>query len=208
MSELIRKYGPMFVLFASSFLTALAFFFPVPALNSIKSELGSWTVIIANMSTVLGLFYLSFSQYRMLERSLSGYFYFMVPYLAIIIHFAVAIAFPGYTNSAQYSWLFTKTYGAQKTMYFALPTFFLFSAAYRAFRVQSIETLALAVGGLLYILSLTPLYVWLFPPILPIGDWILSVPSKAGSRGAIVCIGLAAIILGLRAVAGKEAVTR
>ncbi len=210
MSEtFIRRDLPLILIFIFGVLSIVPFFYPHPTLLAIKAELGTWTVIIANVSIFLGLFYMAYSQYRttLRERTMSAYFFFVTPFAAMVLFVFAALAFPGYTSGAQYQWLYFNIYSAQVAMYVSMPLFYCYSAAYRAFTVRSIEAFALMLGGMLYTLRMIPLFTFLIPPLHPIGEWILLVPNVAGGRGAVICVGLAAVVLGLRTLAGREVTT-
>ena len=43
-----------------------------------------------------------------------------------------------------------------------------------------------------------------FPPFIPIGDWIFSVPNMATMRAVIIGNALGAIALAMRVLLGKE----
>jgi hypothetical protein len=209
MSEFVRRELPLVIIFLCGILVMIPFFWPQPTLDGMKAELGNWAVIIRNVTVFLGLIYMSFSQWRSLQRdkSVSGYIYFVSPYLALVVFIGTALAFPGYINSAQYQWLYQNIYRAQVSMYVSLPLFYCYSAAYRAFTVRSIEAFALMLGGMLYTLRQIPLFTYIFPALLPIGEWIMLVPNVGGGRGAVIAVGLASIVVGLRTLAGREVTT-
>lgn len=209
MSEFVRRELPLILILICGVLVIVPFFFPHPTLDAVKAELGNWAVIIQNVTIFLGLIYMSFSQWRTLQRdrSLSGYITFISPYAALVLFIGTATAFPGYINSSQYQWLYQNIYRSQVAMYVSLPLFYCYSAAYRAFTVRSIEAFALMLGGMLYTLRQIPLFVYIFPALLPIGEWVMLVPNVGGGRGAVIAVGLASIVVGLRTLAGREVTT-
>jgi hypothetical protein len=209
MSEFVRRELPLVLIFLFGISMMIPFFWPNPTLDMLKAELGSWAVLIRNVTVFLGLIYMSFSQWRSLQRdkSLSGYISFIAPYLALVLFIGTALAFPGQINSPQYQWLYQNIYRAQVSMYVSLPLFYCYSAAYRAFTVRSIEAFALMLGGMIYTLRQIPLFTYLFPALLPMGEWVMLVPNVGGGRGAVIAVGLAAIVVGLRTLAGREVTT-
>lgn len=200
---------PLVLIFVCGILVIVPFFFPNPTLDAVKAELGTWAVIIQNVTIFLGLIYMTFAQWRTLQRNktISGYITFISPYIAIVLFIATALAFPGYISNPQYEWLYSNIYRSQVAMYVSLPLFYCYSAAYRAFTVRSVEALALMLGGMLYTLRQIPLFVYLFPGLLDIGEWIVLVPNVGGGRGAVIAVGLASIVVGLRTLAGREVTT-
>ena len=85
-------------------------------------------------------------------------------------------------------------------MYFTLA-----SSAYRTFRVSSMEAIALIAGGMIYTLRQIPLFQVYTPWIVPLGEWFLLVPNTGGGRGAVIAAALAALVVGIRTLWGKEA---
>jgi len=65
-------------------------------------------------------------------------------------------------------------------------------------------------GGLFFITWLlitardTSALVGFFPPFLTVGNWITNVPVAAGYRASFIAMGVGTIVLGLRAIVGKE----
>ena len=202
----IKTDLPKIVLAITGIVTILSFFLPIDAIVDTKATISSWTVIISNTSIFLGLYYMVTSQYKELQRNknATGYFWFAIPFFGLFTFLFAALAFPGYTNSAQFQWVYTYIYRAQVQMYVSIPMFFLFSAMYRSLQLKSLESGALFLGGVIYTFRLIPLFTLWFPWLVPVGDWILLVPGVAGDRAAMIPLGLASIALGLRTLMGRE----
>ncbi len=83
-------------------------------------------------------------------------------------------------------------------MIFALLAFFIASAAYRAFRIRTVESSIMLAAGILVILSQAPLVepVWMGLPIAR--DWLLSIPNVAGQRGITIGLAIGIIAFTLR----------
>lgn len=98
------------------------------------------------------------------------------------------------------SWLqilFDSLYEPLMSTLFSLLAFFVASAAYRAFRVRSLESTVLLGAAFLVLLGRTPLGTWLSDPVPPalsflridaVSMWILSVPNVAGQRAVLIGI--------------------
>jgi len=202
----VRRELPTAILALCGILLILEFFIPSPILQAIKSELTTWSVIIAATSCWLGFIYMAYAQLRMLGRNptTSQYFWFSLPFIFFLLFFIVGVSFPGDVSSPQYRWLITYIYQQVGAMVYAVMFFTLSSAAYRTFKVASIEAIALLLGGTIYMLRQIPLFVYICPWLLPLGEWILLVPNAAGGRGAVICAALGALAVGLRTLAGRE----
>ena len=87
---------------------------------------------------------------------------------------------------------------------FSLMAFFVFTAAWRAFRIRSVASIVMFVAALLVLLGSIKLSLggeWRFAAIK---DWVMSVPVMAGTRGILLGIALGTIVTGLRLLLGVD----
>ncbi len=111
------------------------------------------------------------------------------------------------------TWVFVWIYSPLKTTVYALLAFFVTSAAYRAFRLRSLEAGVLLAAAFLVLLGRTPfgavLTGWLPDPLhfLRIDElsiWIMKVPNTAGWRAILIGIALGMVSMSLRLILGIE----
>ena len=204
--SLIKRDIPLIILTICGLVILTHFFIPINVLGEIKAELTTWTVIITNVGTFLGLIYMTLAQYRLLMRNrvLSQYFYFATIFAFMLLWLAVGLYFPGDVQSPQYLWLMNNIYRNQSGMVYGVMFFTLSSSAYRTFSIRSIESFCLLLGGVIYMLRQIPIFPALWPGLMPLGEWILLVPNVGGGRGAVICAALAALVVGIRTLAGRE----
>ena len=95
----------------------------------------------------------------------------------------------------------------------SLLAFFVTSAAYRAFRLRSVEAGVLLTAAFVVLLGRTPLGSWLsdlLPPGLnflridTLSMWIMRVPNVAGQRAILMGIAVGVAALTLRILAGRR----
>ena len=82
--------------------------------------------------------------------------------------------------------------------------FFVLTASYRAFRMKSTESTLLFIACVIAAIGSVSLGGILFPPIVPLKNWLTEVPTKAGSAGIIIAAAFGEVLLGLRTMIGKE----
>ena len=87
---------------------------------------------------------------------------------------------------------------------FSLLAFFSVVAAYRAFRVKSLETGLFVVFGIIVLLGQVPVGARLWDQLPVIKDWVLEVPALAGARGILLGVALGAAATGLRVLLGID----
>jgi hypothetical protein len=201
-----RRELPTIILSACGVLMLLAFFTPFEAFTTIKGTLTAWTIVISATSTWLGFAYMSYAQYRMLQRNpvLTQKIYFVTPFAFFLLFLVVGVSFPGDVSSPQYLWLLSSIYQQVGATVYAVMFFTLASSAYRTFTVASTEAVALLLGGTIYMLRQIPLFPAFAPWLVPLGEWILLVPNVGGGRGAVICAALAALVVGIRTLWGRE----
>ena len=106
--------------------------------------------------------------------------------------------------------LYNQVYSPMQATMFALLAFFIASAAFRAFRVRTVEAGLLAVAALIVMLGRVPvgdqLTSWL-PEQVRLGamqDWIMNVPQNAAKRAILMGAALGVMATGLRVILGIE----
>jgi hypothetical protein len=111
------------------------------------------------------------------------------------------------------TWVFQWIYSPLKSTLYSLLAFFVASAAYRAFRLHSLEAGLLLAAALIVLLGQTPFGVamtaW-FPEPLDflridhLSAWLLRVPNTAGWRAILIGIALGIVSMSLRLILGLE----
>jgi hypothetical protein len=106
--------------------------------------------------------------------------------------------------------LYNQVYSPMQSTMFALLAFYIASAAFRAFRVRTVEAGLLAVAALIVMLGRVPigdqLTAWL-PEQIRLGavqDWIMNVPQNAAKRAVLMGAALGVMATGLRVILGIE----
>jgi hypothetical protein len=106
--------------------------------------------------------------------------------------------------------LYNQVYSPMQGTMFALLAFFIASAAFRAFRVRTVEAGLLAAAALIVMLGRVPvgdqMTAWL-PAHLRLGavqDWIMNVPQNAAKRAVLMGAALGVMATGLRVILGIE----
>ncbi len=106
--------------------------------------------------------------------------------------------------------LYNQVYSSMQATMFALLAFFIASAAFRAFRIRTLEAGLLAVAALIVMLGRVPvgneLAAWLPEPLRfgPLQEWIMNVPQNAAKRAILIGAAMGVMATGLRVILGIE----
>ena len=106
--------------------------------------------------------------------------------------------------------LYNEIYSSMQGTMFALLAFFIASAAFRAFRVRTLEAGRLAAAALIVMLGRVPIgdqiTGWLPGPLRlgAVQDWIMNVPQNAAKRAVLMGAALGVMATGLRVILGIE----
>lgn len=117
----------------------------------------------------------------------------------------------GFLNPGMKSrWIYDQLYAPMSATMFALLAFFIASAAFRAFRIRTVEAALLAVAALLVMLGRVPvgnLMTGFLPEWAQLGsiqDWIMNWPQNAAKRAILIGAALGVMATGLRVILGIE----
>lgn len=170
--------------------------------------LRTWAVIVYNISLGLGAFQLMRSHSMNVQRRRRNWGFSVW----LIVAFAVMLltGFAGYVSTGQmtsntiYNWLFNNVYTPLGATLYPITGFYIFSAAYRAFRARNIDAALMLIAGCFVILSNAPVGEAIWPGFATIGEWFRFTGQVPGMRTFAMVGALGMIAYGFRALLGKE----
>ena len=117
----------------------------------------------------------------------------------------------GFLNAGTRSkWIYDSIYSPMAATLFSLLAFFIASAAFRAFRIRTVEAGFLAVAALIVMLGRVPtgdIMTGFLPEPIRLGavqDWIMNYPQNAAKRAILIGAALGVMATGLRVILGIE----
>lgn len=206
------------VTLAAGVLVLLSFFIDSPMLLMVRGLLVEWTVIVIAFTMLLGIVNVLRVHGRRIQNR-EGAVYSVIVVVAFLLVFVPGILMPewlpvsirnaagGYVGPTGTVVDFSFRYiqrPLQATL-FSLMAFFVFTAAWRVFRIRSAATLVMFIAALLVLLgsvrlSLPGNWAWLQEA----EDWIMRVPVLAGARGMLLGIALGTAVASLRLLLGLD----
>lgn len=101
-------------------------------------------------------------------------------------------------GSYSYRLLYDGLFVSLGSAMFALLGFYMASAAYRAFRLRSMESGLMLGAALLVMLGQIPFGLWIYEGFPEVRLWILEVPNAAAFRAIAIGAGVAGLIMAFR----------
>lgn len=168
----------------------------------------TWAVIIFNISLGLGAARLLIQHSMRVQKQgrdwqfsgvLLGIFALM-----ILTGFAGYIATGVQTSNSIYNWLFNYIYTPLSATLYPITGFYIFSAAYRAFRARNLDAALMLIAGCFVMLKNAPVGEAIWIGFATIGNWFQFTGQIPGMRTFAIVGALGLIAYGFRALLGKE----
>ncbi|MEM2136949.1 MAG: hypothetical protein QXX09_02360 [Candidatus Methanomethylicia archaeon] len=188
-------------------LTLFGYFFNVPAVIDTVNWLQTFAVHISFFAAWLGFLTAARIHITNIQRRTPGIWYFsIVMFIFALVPFFAAlpeITKPSVTTMI-YTWPFNWVYTPLGAALYATTGFYIFSAAYRAFRARSFEAAVLLIAGCLVMLGNAPIGEVIWNQIPTINDWLQMTGQTPGMRALNITAALGVVYFGLRVVIGAE----
>jgi len=179
------------------------YFVPHPTVSWFGETLQQWAIIVVAFSYVLGVANIARINGQKLSRRSKDWPYALPLLFGLGMMMSVGI-FGGVGERTLFNDLYIYAYTPMSGTMFALLAFFIASAAFRAFRVRTLEAGLLAVAAIIVMLGRVPVGAEIWDKIPNISDWINNVPQMAAKRAILIGAALGAISTGLKVIIGLE----
>ena len=168
----------------------------------------TWAVIIFNISLGLGAVRLLMQHGNKLAQKRTDWQFSVV--LLTIFTIALLTGLVGYfttgvqTSNGIYNWLFINVFTPLNATLYPITGFYIFSAAYRAFRARNIDAALMLIAGCFVMLKNAPVGEAIWSGFPTIGNWFQFTGQIPGMRAFAIVGALGLIAYGFRALLGKE----
>jgi len=194
----------------------------VPPLEPLREEFAHFFNILAAFAFVLGGASLLRIHYRKIRRQDRYWGYSVVCITSFTVTLVIGLLKIGspagiggspLATGSLFAWIFDYVFTPLDATLFSLLAFYVASAAFRAFRVRSIEATVMLVAAFLLLLGRTflgnLLTAWLprrfeafeLPNVV---HWIMYVPLTAGSRAIMIGVALGVVATCLKIILGID----
>ncbi|HTK69308.1 MAG TPA: hypothetical protein VL857_05850 [Candidatus Eisenbacteria bacterium] len=202
----MKREIPILITLVSGLFMLLAWFVPHPTVRSAYEGLQNWAIVVVGFTYVLGVANLLRINVRQVSRKERDWPYKIVLLAGILVTMAVGFSEGNhYTDvDSRFQWIYRTFYSPMTATMFSLLAFFIASAAFRAFRIRSVEALLLAIAAFILMLGRVPLGAAIHPAIPAAADWLMEIPQNAAKRGILIGAALGVMATGIRVILGLE----
>jgi hypothetical protein len=212
----VKREVPLFLTAGIGVFMILSFFVPHHFVSVPADFLQTCAIIVVACGYVLGGANVVRVNLEAISKREPGWGYKAVLVVSLIVTIAIGIldgarnngSFPG--EGTKSKWIYDNLYSPMTATMFALLAFFIASAAFRAFRIRTVEAGMLAVAALIVMLGRVPignvLTSWLPEPMQlgTLQQWVMDFPQNAAKRAILIGAALGVMATGLRVILGIE----
>ena len=201
---LMRREIPIAICFLAGIFYTLELFIPHRQVLSIFETVRQWAQILIAFAYVLAIANILRVNFHAIQKNQRDWPYKVVLIVSLFFMITLGIFFGGIGEGTIFDWVYYHAqYPLQSTM-FALLAFFIASAAFRAFRIRTLEAALLAVTAVLVMIGRVPVGEELWNNFPDFTEWIMNVPQLAGKRAIMIGAALGAISTALKVLTGLE----
>jgi len=212
MSVVVKRYIPLAITFIMGFVMVISAFFFLPDTpeREASAMLRAMVDVIIPIAAVIGLISLVRHHGSNIMKKGRYWQYSIFTILGVVLYLIVGIyavaVHPSHLMLDQelFSYVYNNIYVHMDMTIFSLLAFFIASAAYRAFRLRTLEASVLLIVGALMLLGRAPIGGATWEGFPTIATWLLDVPNVAGQRAIMLGVAIGAISLCLRQLIGVE----
>ncbi|KPL03726.1 MAG: hypothetical protein AMJ73_05630 [candidate division Zixibacteria bacterium SM1_73] len=200
----MRREIPIAICFLAGIFYTLELFIPHRQVLSIFETVRQWAQILIAFAYVLAIANILRVNFHAIQKNQRDWPYKVVLIVSLFFMITLGIFFGGIGEGTIFDWVYYHAqYPLQSTM-FALLAFFIASAAFRAFRIRTLEAALLAVTAVLVMIGRVPVGEELWNNFPDFTEWIMNVPQLAGKRAIMIGAALGAISTALKVLTGLE----
>lgn len=206
MSEILKKELVYLSTAVIAIIMFIEFFFNIPAITAVADTIRTWVVIISTMAIGVGVVAaMRVHGKRVMNRTGSQWLF-----SAWLIFVFVTLTVLGLSNLSNplsnpiYNWVYANVYRSLSTSTYAMTGFYIFSAAYRAFRARNVDASILLLAGCLVILTNATIGEVILSQIPILGRWVLDIGQLPAVRVFLMVTAFGMLSLGFKVLIGKE----
>jgi hypothetical protein len=209
----VKREIPLFLTAVIGIFMILSFFVPHQLVSVPADFLQQSAVILVAFGYVLGGANALKVNFDAVYRREPGWIYKLVLIASLLGTLIIGLA-EGRNwqdETARSMWIYNNLYAPMNATMFSLLAFFIASAAFRAFRIRTLEAGLLAAAALIVMLGRVPVgdyatrwLPWKWIQLSSLQQWIMDNPQNAAKRAVLMGAAMGVMATGLRVILGIE----
>lgn len=196
----LKRLLPVAAAFIGGILVIGAWLLRSPGLSRASDTVLNWSVMLGAFAAGIGTLNIVLIHLKKVGERRGGWFLSVILLVAFSV-FLVLGLMKGERDPA-YTFIWEYVYRSISSTMFAMNAFFIASAAYRSFRIRSVEGAVLALSAVMVMLGRSGIGEIVYSGFPSFADWIMQVPANAGMRGITIAAALGGITSSLRVLLG------
>ncbi len=203
MSSDLRRTLPTAIAMVIGVWFAVEYFFDFgPALSGVTGFVSSWTGILAAGAMLVGGISVLLRYGSLVSKGEGSSWYAIIVIISTLIMFVSGIPIPALEPA--YQWMNTVVRDPVNLAAYAMVFFFITSAAFRSFKIRSLDTALMVIAAFFAFIMNAPMASAISPMLVAPGEWLASVPLFAVRRATTISSYMGIFLLWLRATLGME----
>jgi hypothetical protein len=199
----MRSTLPMIIALLIGIFAFLEFFIPHRTFSDVAQRITDWIPVVASIALILGAISLFNHHIQRIFKKHPDKWFSISTLAAMVITVAFGLIW-GIEDGTPFSAVYNMVYKPMTNAMFSLLAFFLASAAFRSFRIRSVEAGLLFAAALIVMLGRIPIGSALWADLPLLADWIMDIPTTSAMRAIRIGVGLGMATLSVKIILGLE----
>lgn len=204
-----RRSIPTAIAFFFGAMMVINYFVPWGWFSERANTVQEWGLIVVSFAYILGALNVFRVHSHKIQRKETDWRFSIITIVAMLVMLTFGLlpqklGIGGMEQGSPFLWMFNNMYVPMMATMYSLLAFFIASAAFRAFKVRSLEATLLAATAVVVMLGAVPLGEMLLPGSAELRTWIMETLQNVGKRGIMIGVALGAISTSLKIILGIE----
>ncbi len=198
----LKKQLPLVLVFVTALIPILGRYVAVGPFPSLLTGTAKWFQTASNFAWLLGAINLSIVYVSQVRKKRTNWMFSL--YALVVMWGYSALGIIQTNQGVAYRWLFNAFYNPMVATMYSILAFYIVSAAFRSFRVRTVEATVLMGCAVLAMLGRVPVGKIIWSQIPDISQWFLNVPNTGAMRGILLGVYLGGYATMIRIIMGLE----
>jgi hypothetical protein len=198
----VKREGPIALLVIAGVVYILSVMIAGSSLEPVQQTLDDWYQVVVGFTSLVGVISLTQVNGRQVLRKADGWIYNAI--LLVILYGYIALGLIGGLKNVAFNLIYNNILTPILMTIYSTLTFWIGSAAYRAFRAKSFDSAVLLIAAIVVMIGRVTLGSAISPLLPKWAAWIVGTPTLAGMRAIEMGAAIGGVVLALRMLTGLE----